>query len=190
MGLIVGLVSRLCQANGIDHLPPVRETLGRVAALEATIGAMVQGQIEAWEEFPKGYACYNRRHMYAALNWCQEYHTEIIDIIRTLVGGTVLQMPASIDVVEDPDLKKKFEEWWWTPSMSAMQRMKLYKVAWDMIGSEFAGRHQLYEKFYAGNSLIVRNQSDREAPWERFHGIVDELLSGVDVPSPPPSNGG
>jgi hypothetical protein len=30
----------------------------------------------------------------------------------------------------------------------------------------------LYERFYAGNSLVVRNQSDREAPWERFHGIV------------------
>jgi 4-hydroxyphenylacetate 3-monooxygenase len=40
----------------------------------------------------------------------------------------------------------------------------------------------LYEKFYAGNSLIVRNQSDREAPWERFHGIVDGLLSDADVP--------
>ncbi len=182
MGLIVGLASRLCQANGIDHLPPVRETLGRLAALEATIGAMVQGQIEAWEEFPKGYACYNRRHMYAALNWCQEYHTEIVDVIRTLVGGTVLQMPASIDVVTDPELKKKFEEWWWTPSMPAMQRMKLYKLAGALIGSEFAGRHQLYEKFYAGNSIIVRNQSDREAPWDGFHKIVDDLMAGLPEP--------
>ena len=43
----------------------------------------------------------------------------------------------------------------------------------------------LYEKFYAGNSLIVRNQSDREAPWERFHGIVDGLLQGIETPKPP-----
>ncbi len=41
----------------------------------------------------------------------------------------------------------------------------------------------LYEKFYAGNSLIVRNQTDREAPWERFHGIVDGLLGGVESPA-------
>jgi 4-hydroxyphenylacetate 3-monooxygenase len=41
----------------------------------------------------------------------------------------------------------------------------------------------LYEKFYAGNSLVVRNQSDREAPWERFHAIVDGLLDQVDVPA-------
>jgi hypothetical protein len=40
----------------------------------------------------------------------------------------------------------------------------------------------LYEKFYAGNSLVVRNQSDREAPWERFHATVDGLLANVKVP--------
>ena len=36
--------------------------------------------------------------------------------------------------------------------------------------------------FYAGNSIIVRNQSDREAPWEKFHGIVDGLLDGIAEP--------
>ena len=40
----------------------------------------------------------------------------------------------------------------------------------------------LYEKFYAGNSIVVRNQSDREAPWDRFHGIVDDLLASIEVP--------
>ena len=40
----------------------------------------------------------------------------------------------------------------------------------------------LYEKFYAGHSVIVRNQSDREAPWSRFHGIVDDLIDGIETP--------
>ena len=41
----------------------------------------------------------------------------------------------------------------------------------------------LYEKFYAGHSVIVRNQSDREAPWSRFHGIVDGLIGAIEVPT-------
>jgi len=179
MGLIVGVCSRVCQASGIDRLPAVREQLGRLAALEATIAAMVHGQIDAFEEWPHGYACPNRRYMYAALNWCQESYSPIIDTLRTLVGGTPLQMPASIDVLSDPALKERFERWWRTPSMEAADRMKLYKLAWDLVGSEFAGRHQLYEKFYAGNSIVVRNQSDREAPWDQFHDIVDGLLANI-----------
>jgi 4-hydroxyphenylacetate 3-monooxygenase len=182
MGLVVGIASKICQANGVDKIPPVREILGRLAALEATIGGLVQGQIEAWEEWPRDYATPNRRIMYAALNWCQEHHTEIIDVLRTLLGGAPLQMPASIDVIADPELKDRFERWWKTPSIAALDRIKLYKLAWDISGSEFAGRHMLYEKFYAGNSQIVRNSCDREAPWDMFHGIVDGLLDDVVVP--------
>ena len=179
------LASRITQANGIDKIPAVRETLGRLAALEATIGGLVQGQIEAFEEWPEGYATPNRRIMYASLNWCQEHHTEIVDMLRTLLGGIPLLMPASIDVMTDEALRDTFERWWKTPSIEAVDRYKLYKLAWDIVGSEFAGRHMLYEKFYAGNSLVVRNQSDREAPWETFHGIVDGLLHRIDVPTKP-----
>ena len=180
--LIVGVASRICQANGVAHIPGVREILGRLAALEAAIGGMVHGQIEAWEAWPEGYATPNRRFMYAALNWCQENSAEIVDVLRTLLGGTPLQMPASIDVLADPALKDRFTRWWSTPSMDAVRRMKLYKLAWDLVGSEFAGRHQLYEKFYAGSSIVMRNQSDREAPWDQFHAIVDEVLAGTETP--------
>ena len=182
MGLIVGLASRMCQANGIEKIPAVRETLGRLAALEATIAGLVNGQIEACEPWPDGFVTPNRRMVYATLNWCQEHHTEIIDILRTLAGAVPLQMPASIDLVADPELKDRFERWWGTASMPAIDRLKLYKLAWDLIGSEFAGRHMLYERFYAGNSIIVRNQSDREAPWEKFHATVDGLLERVRTP--------
>jgi len=184
MGLIVGLASRICRANGTDKIPAVRETLGRLASLEALIGGLVAGQIEAWEAWPEGYATPNRRIMYAALNWCQEHHTEIVDTLRTLLGGYPLVMPASIDVITDPALRDRFERWWKTPALEAAERHKLYKLAWDIVGSEFAGRHMLYEKFYAGSSIVVRNQSDREAPWEKFHATVDGLLDGIELPKP------
>jgi 4-hydroxyphenylacetate 3-monooxygenase len=179
MGLIVGLASRICQANGIDRIPAVRETLGRLAALEATIGGLVSGQIEACERWPDDYATPNRRIMYATLNWCQEHHTEIVDQLRTLMGGVPLQMPASIDLLDDPLLADRFDRWWSTPAADARQRHLLYKLGWDLTGSEFAGRHQLYEKFYAGNAVLVRASCDREAPWPAFHAIVDGLLERV-----------
>jgi 4-hydroxyphenylacetate 3-monooxygenase len=92
-------------------------------------------------------------------------------------------MPVSIDLVADPELKDRCERWWGTADMAALDRLKLYKLTWDLIGSEFAGRHMLYERFYAGNSIIVRNQSDREAPWEAFHATVDGRLGRITAPS-------
>ena len=66
-----------------------------------------------------------------------------------------------------------------------MSRMKLFKLAWDMISSEFADRHQQYEKFYAGASFIVRGHAYRETPWDEFHEIVDDLMASYSIPGVP-----
>jgi 4-hydroxyphenylacetate 3-monooxygenase len=60
--------------------------------------------------------------------------------------------------------------------------MKLFKLAWDLVGSEFAGRHQQYEKFYAGASFIIRNHSFREADWGEFNKLVEDLMASYDYP--------
>ncbi len=182
MQLLVGLASRITQASGADQIPAVREVLGRLSALEATLGGMIAGQIQDAEEWPAGHKTFNRRYMYAALNWCTEGHSAIIDVVRELCGGGVFQMPADISVMQDPMLRKQFETYFQTPQMGAVDRMKLFKLAWDLVGSEFAGRHMQYEKFYAGASFIIRNHSFREAPWEYFHEVVDGLLKSYDVP--------
>ena len=182
MELIVGLASKIAQASGASEVPAVREVLGRFAALEAALGGMIAGQIQDAEDWPEGFKTFNRRYMYAALNWCTESHSQIIDALRELCGGGIFQMPADITVMHDPVLRQQFETYWQTPQLAAVERMKLYKLAWDLIGSEFAGRHQQYEKFYAGASFIVRNHSFREAPWGQFHKVVDDLMAGYDIP--------
>jgi 4-hydroxyphenylacetate 3-monooxygenase len=184
MQLIVGLASKIAHSSGANEVPAVREVLGRFAALEAALGGMIAGQLQDAEDWPAGYKTFNRRYMYAALNWCTESHSSIIDALRELVGGGVFQMPADVTVMHDPKLREQFEKYWQTPQLPALERMKLYKLAWDLIGSEFAGRHLQYEKFYAGASFIVRNHSFREAPWTEYHKVVDDLMAGYGVPEP------
>jgi 4-hydroxyphenylacetate 3-monooxygenase len=182
MQLIVGLASKIAHASGANEVPAVREVLGRFSALEAALGGMIAGQMQDAEDWPAGYMTFNRRYMYAALNWCTESHSQIIDALRELCGGGIFQMPADITVMHDEKLRQQFEAFWQTPQLAAVERMKLYKLAWDLIGSEFAGRHLQYEKFYAGASFIVRNHSFRETPWAHFHKVVDDLMASYDIP--------
>ena len=183
MELIVGLCSKVAKATGADEVPAVRETLGKMSALEATLSGMIFGQIEKAEDWPKDYKTFNRRIMYAALNFCTDNYSMIIDELRTLCGGGVFQMPASVKVMNNKELVEDFEKYFQTPQMSAINRMKLFKLAWDVVGSEFAGRQLQYEKFYAGASFIIRNHNFRETPWEDFESVVDKVMDKYDIPN-------
>jgi 4-hydroxyphenylacetate 3-monooxygenase len=187
--LLVGLASRITQASGADTVPAVRETIGRLASLEALLGGVIAGQIQEAEMWPEGYTTFNRRMMYAALNWCTESYSSIIDCIRELCGGGVFQMPANASVMDEPELRQQFETYFATPQLSALDRMKLFRLAWELVGSEFAGRQQQYEKFYAGASFIVRNYSHVLAPWDDLHAIVDGLMASYDAPTVSPPEG-
>jgi 4-hydroxyphenylacetate 3-monooxygenase len=177
LGFLVGLASRVTQATGSDKIPVVQDTLGRLAALEASIGHMIMGQIENCETWKDGFVGFNRRGVYAAANWCYENYGYVIETIRELCGGGIYQMPADSSVLDDPALKASFETYWYTPQLDAQSRMKLFRLAWDITGSEFATRHLTYEKFYLGAHFVVRNHSYREAPWQHFHGMVDRVLA-------------
>ena len=183
MRLLLGIASKIANVTGADQVPAVKETLGRISAQEAMIAGMVNGQINAYESWPggpEGYVCFNRRMMYGALEWCTQNYSKFVDDLRELCGGGVFQMPANITVMNDPALAKEFQTYWQTPQADALTRMKLFKLAWDMIGSEFAGRHQQYEKFYAGASFIIRNHSFRETDWVAFNKIVEDLMASYD----------
>ncbi len=175
--LLVGLAAKIAKANGAHAIPAVRETLGRLAAMEAAFAGMIEGQHQGMERMDNGYVHVNRRYMYAAVNYAMENHAAICDQIRTLAGGGVFQMPADSSVLDDAELKTIFERYWSTPAESAGDRLKLFKLAWDLLNSDFAGRHEQYEKFYVGPSFVVRNYNFINAPWDEMEALVDGILA-------------
>ena len=138
---------------------------------------MIDGQIEAFIEVDHGYTLYNRRYMYAAIHWAMENHSPVMDTVRELMGGGHFQFPASIDVIDDPELKDTFETLWTAGAFEATDRMKLFKLAWDLIGSDHASRAMSYEKLFVGPAFAVRNYNFLNTPWDEFHSIAEDFMA-------------
>ena len=183
--LIIGMANRVAEMNSIRHIPQVQGTLGMLAAKLSGLEAMIHGQVQNFEQdYAPGFVNINRRYMYAALHWCTTNHSDICETVSELLGGGPFQFPADISVVKDPHLKETFETYWSIPGSDAVERMKTLKLAWDLLGSDFAGRHMQYERFYAGPSFIVTNYSFLNAEWDEWEGVVDEILGSYDAPVP------
>ena len=140
---MLGVASLITRFTGARDIPAVRDTLGRLAAMEAGYNAMIDGQIEAYQPFDNGFVIFNRRYLYAAIHWAMENHSQLIDIMRELMGGGQFQFPASIDVVEDPELRDLFETFWTAGEFAAADRMKLANGSlwptWPNIGLQRSG---------------------------------------------------
>ena len=98
--LIVGIAKKLTEMNNVGHIPAVQFTLGRLAAMQATLEGLIMGQINCGEVQVPGYHTVNRRYVYAALHWCTNNHAEICDTVRELMGAGVFQMPADASVFD------------------------------------------------------------------------------------------
>lgn len=178
---LAGIARRIAEVTGSIKIPAVQDTLGHIAAMESMIDGMVQGQVHDHETLANGYVNINRRLMYGAIYWCYTHYDELCTTLRELMGGGTMQMPSDMSVLENPEMREKFETYWSTPEHSAEHRFKLFKAAWDAVGTEFAGRHMLYERFYIGPAFIARMHAFREADWEGMCGMTDRLMSGYDA---------
>ncbi|HEX9455818.1 MAG TPA: 4-hydroxyphenylacetate 3-hydroxylase C-terminal domain-containing protein, partial [Candidatus Binatia bacterium] len=69
------------------------------------------------------------------------------------------------------------------PHASARERVKLLKLLWDALGSEFASRHLQYEMFYAGEPAAIQGREFRNFDWAAAEASVDRCLASYDVDS-------
>jgi 4-hydroxyphenylacetate 3-monooxygenase len=107
-----------------------------------------------------------------------------------MVGGAVIQLPSSFAAFDDPTSAADLDRFVRWPNASALERVKLLKLAWDAIGSEFAGRHQQYEMFYAGDPSVVNMREFREYRWPLAVDMIDRTLERTSRAAPSSSKAG
>ena len=177
---LVGVARRICDTIGTTDLPPVQATLGKLASEVAAVDAFVLAMEVAGEQRGE-YFVPNRHLLYAAQVYTQDLYSEFITTIRDLAGGSLLMLPSSIADLEFPLTRKIVECTQVSERGTALDRVKFLKLAWDVLGSEFASRHQQYEMFYAGAKFVTRGHCFRSYDWERATSMLDAVVAGYSL---------
>ena len=181
--LISAIAHQAAELSGVLHLQPVQQTLGRLAAAEASLLGLIVAQLDQCESMVPGFVNVNRRYLYAALHWCANNYYELADTVKELLSAGPFQLPADASVFEDDDLKNAFEANFDAPGAPALHRFKFVKMAWDLLGSEFGARHTQYERFYGGPPFMNDMYSFWNAPWDERRACVDRILADMELPA-------
>jgi 4-hydroxyphenylacetate 3-monooxygenase len=76
------------------------------------------------------------------------------------------------------------ERYFQAANADSRQRIKLFRLAFDAAVSSFAGRQQLYERYYSGDPVRLAGTLyqlyDRESHVERIWRLLDTLEARSD----------
>jgi 4-hydroxyphenylacetate 3-monooxygenase len=173
---MAGLALKLLEVHAGEKRPEAQAALGGdIAALCATFDALVQ----AAERHPlirEGVARPHPQYVYAGMSLQRRLIVDMMRTIRELAGGAFQQLPSAEAGFDSPETRGDFERFMRGATATARERVKLLKLVWDFVGTEFAGRQLQYEMFYSAAQPVVNTRMFRSYDWQRGTAAVDRCL--------------
>ncbi|MGJ0623744.1 4-hydroxyphenylacetate 3-hydroxylase C-terminal domain-containing protein, partial [Xenorhabdus bovienii] len=90
-------------------------------------------------------------------------------------GGGVLMLPSSEADLESDEILRIIEKTQYSSVASPIERVRLMKLVWDAVGSEFASRHLQYEMFYTGASYFALERLYTKYDWKSSKELVEKI---------------
>ncbi len=178
---LLGLVRKMSSTTGSINVPQVQQQIGDLASKIAIFeGLLLAAEAEA-EPNENGVYVPKRRFLYSAMALQPHLYNHIVTLVRELSGGGFQQLPSTYRDLVSEVTAKDVKKYYVSPGVQAEEKIKLYKLAWDMIGSEFAGRHHQYEMFYGGAPFLVKGQAYRFYDFTEVDQLVEKCLSEYDL---------
>ncbi|MFH8552992.1 4-hydroxyphenylacetate 3-hydroxylase family protein [Streptomyces celluloflavus] len=183
--LMAGLLARGTRANGTDGFRGVQAAVGELITMRDMVWALTSAMAYDPEPGSGGTVVPRLEHASAMRMYNAQVWDRVHELFETTLGGAPLAVPSSGRDLTHPELRPLIDRFYRGADTSATDRIKLLKLVWDAIGTEFGGRHELYERNYSGNGEQVRldalKWATRRGSLARYEALVQECLDDYDV---------
>jgi 4-hydroxyphenylacetate 3-monooxygenase len=113
-------------------------------------------------------------------------YPRVKEIIEQDVASGLIYLPSSSLDFKSPDARPYLDKYVrGSDGMPAVERVKIMKALWDSVGTEFGGRHELYERNYSGNHENVKAEllfaAQARGGVDAMKGLAEQCLSEYDL---------
>ncbi len=156
LDFMTGLFSKGIAANGTDDFRGVQVALGELIGWRNLVWALSTAMCLDPQPGPGRSVIPKLEHAATFRLFAHEGWQKVHSLFETYLGGSPLVAPSSYKDLQNPELRPLIDQYYRGSDGSAEERIKLFKLVWDAIGSEFGARHELYERNYSGNNEQIR----------------------------------
>ena len=157
LDFIIGILSKALKATGTENFRGVQVQLGEVIGWRNLIWSLTDAMAGAPDPWVGGAVLPSMKAATAYRIFSTEAYPQIKAIIEKIVASGLIYLPSSNKDFNNTEIDKYLEKYVrGSNGMAHRERIKIMKLLWDAIGTEFGGRHELYERNYAGNHELIR----------------------------------
>ena len=174
------LATRMAVATGQNERPDIAQMLGELwSYAELTRSAVHTAESQAFDYGDGVWFC-DERPFVALRPSMPGWMVRANEILKLIGSHNLLATPAAADF-DDEELKPILDKYLkGADGMNAKDRSRLFRTAWDFVGSALGGRTELYERFYLASSArmygVAHAVAQRDREWEavpRFWSQAD-----------------
>ncbi|GIP56265.1 4-hydroxyphenylacetate 3-hydroxylase N-terminal domain-containing protein [Paenibacillus sp. FSL W8-0186] len=180
---VTGITFAVADSIGVTGFLHIQEKLGELLIQADVIKALI-ASAEA-RASPDGAGVYvpDLNLIETARNLGTRYYPRAIEILQQIGGGGFVQTPSDVEDFYGP-ISGLMHRYFEGANVSAEKKVELFKLAWELIGSPLGARHQLYERFYAGDPVrgLANHylRSNKEAWTEPIWRLLQDNSKGGD----------
>jgi 4-hydroxyphenylacetate 3-monooxygenase len=183
---MLGLALQLVKSTKLDSFLHVQGMVAEIMVSVQTVKACIEASENNAVKTGFGTVAPDMMPLWVVrLGFPKMFH-RMQEIIQ-LLGASGLVGAPSIAEFDGP-ASEMASEYLQSVNSSALDRAKLCRLANDASISSFAGRQQLYERFYTGDpvrlaGLLVNTYRDRDQVADRITSFLDQLPGSVQLPT-------
>ncbi|HEY5210057.1 MAG TPA: 4-hydroxyphenylacetate 3-hydroxylase N-terminal domain-containing protein [Stellaceae bacterium] len=183
-----GLLAKALRCTGGDEARLNQSLLGEAIAYRNLFWALSDAMCHNPEPWPGGVAgalLPESKAAHAYRVFAPEAYPRIRDIVERTVTSALIYLPSSVKDFFNPESEPYLKQYVrGSHGIGHRERIKILKLLWDATGTEFGGRHELYERNYAGSWEDVRMQTYSAATrgplMKEMEALVDQCLGDYD----------
>lgn len=177
---ILGVAESIVREINIGGYLHVQEKVSEIiVALETMKALVLKSEIDAkLDEW--GYLRPELPPLQVAITIYPRIYPRFTDIIQLLGASGLMAIPTENDF--NSAIRGDLDHYLQSKSNDAEQRVKLYRLAWDLTMSPFGTRQTLYERFFFGDPVKVSSELYHTYDKERYvQSVTDLLLRSEDA---------
>lgn len=185
LDFLVGLLAQALRCTGGDELRGQQVLLGEAVSLRNMFWSFSNAMAANPDPWKNHTVMPERKAALAYAVAAPDCYARIRDIIQKTVSSGLIYLPSSVRDLSDPTLEPYLRQYVrGSHDIGHVQRIKTLKLLWDATGSEFAGRHELYERSYAGGwedlRLLALGEAERGGSMRAMKDLADQCMADYD----------